>query len=1189
MTVKLNHGYRPSISVQGYHGRSRLSAIVIIGLSCILPAPAWAQCTSDAHCNDNLFCTTDICITPGPSGFCLNVVRTCLDSVYCNGDEQCDETRDLCEFACLGGGTCSGGFCGGGSNPGTPCDAVLHSRSCPPGLLCNESLNACTECISNADCPTEPNRICRPGFGVCVDCLEDSQCVDGLYCNGTETCDEPSGSCVAGVDVQCTFGQFCGESVDRCVECEFDSHCDDGRSCNGTETCNGSYVCVAGTPVSCKRCAGGPDNGAPCAVDGTDCGSPGTCTGPASYCSAAFDRCVLCEQDLHCEDLNFCTNNYCYNGSCSFPHNDGKCANGIFCDGEERCVNQIGVCNVTTGVGCCFDGADPVLDDGIPCTVDTCSEAQDQVLHTPSDANCGDPLGCNGVETCDPANANADPFGCVAGTAVDCSNLNTDCRQGQGSEKKVCSNNASLICTANANCVARTGICSNKDQTCTSSAGCPTGGVCGGAGTCSVPLCQCTSYAVRNGEVCDDEDPCTAVSACSNQNCVEQLPLANDPYRCVRLEWRNTPSSPVTIGSTVTLDLYAVADNCNVTTSSDCPSPTQHPIVGLDAVLTWKKTALELKPTVAGDLNPLDPCNSPNSCTPPCPADQADWAGSGFFNDCALDRLNAPCTPGQTPANDGDALYTALSESECSTGVLAPPACVTPSGMYITRLKFKAIQGGTSSIDLAECKGDRSLTRVLSAAPRPTGYISSNVTKSIGLGATITVLCNNNSECNDSNECTNDACSCNAANCGGTCSNVPRSGTCNDGLFCTNTDACNIQNGSCVGSGDPCTSVKACNGGTRAGLTCTTNSDCTPAGQGWLCVNQFCDEAGDRCVRCRSAADCGDNNPCTQDVCNAQGDCEHPSIDCSDGLTCTADSCIVVPPNAQCVHQANDAACASGFFCQASRCNPAANPATNPSGCDFGNECVSANGNPCLTPGSCNESNDTCGGCLTPTAVASGSRYLKITPPNQGTTPIALMIRGDCNDSAVGCVEKYVQSTCKGGTNDGNSCTGDANCPKACDGGTRSGLGCTIDTECTPLGSGFKCVGSCSGNALGGTPMYRTAAAWGAFLQVTGMQILPGTNYLVVSQCNFAGGAIASAATEATTWKWGDATGEGSVNVFDISATVDIIKLTPTSGTYEGSNVWPCDIDRGNVNVLDLASFVDAVKGKPFPCAAICP
>jgi len=139
--------------------------------------------------------------------------------------------------------------------------------------------------------------------------------------------------------------------------CTLDSECDDGAWCNGDETCdvvNG--ICVAGTPVVV-------DDGVACTVDS-------------------------------CDETNDLVVN---------APNDGLCDNGQFCDGSETC-------NAVDG---CQAGTPPVIDDGVPCTDDSCDEANG-VTHTPNDALCDNGLFCDGVETCDAVN------NCQAGAPVEC-------------------------------------------------------------------------------------------------------------------------------------------------------------------------------------------------------------------------------------------------------------------------------------------------------------------------------------------------------------------------------------------------------------------------------------------------------------------------------------------------------------------------------------------------------------------------------------------------------------------------------------------------------------------------------------------------------------------------------------------------------------------------------------------------
>ncbi|NQZ97026.1 MAG: hypothetical protein HRU01_10980, partial [Myxococcales bacterium] len=79
---------------------------------------------------------------------------------------------------------------------------------------------------------------------------------------------------------------------------------------------------------------------------------------------------------------------------------DANCDNGAFCDGSETC----------DAVNDCQDGSDPVANDGVSCTDDSCDEVNDVIVHAANDASCDDALFCNGAETCDAS------LDCQAGT-----------------------------------------------------------------------------------------------------------------------------------------------------------------------------------------------------------------------------------------------------------------------------------------------------------------------------------------------------------------------------------------------------------------------------------------------------------------------------------------------------------------------------------------------------------------------------------------------------------------------------------------------------------------------------------------------------------------------------------------------------------------------------------------------------
>lgn len=105
----------------------------------------------------------------------------------------------------------------------------------------------------------------RIDFTIEDECTADASCDDGLFCNGAETCDTSGGSpgvCVPGTAPSCSPGStqacaasVCSESTDACVDdtskcCSTDAGCDNGLFCDGSETCNPTTgFCDAGVSL----------------------------------------------------------------------------------------------------------------------------------------------------------------------------------------------------------------------------------------------------------------------------------------------------------------------------------------------------------------------------------------------------------------------------------------------------------------------------------------------------------------------------------------------------------------------------------------------------------------------------------------------------------------------------------------------------------------------------------------------------------------------------------------------------------------------------------------------------------------------------------------------------------------------------------------------------------------------------
>ena len=182
------------------------------------------------------------------------------------------------------------------------------------GLRPTLSTNARQECDDGDPCTEdvwdEENQTCI---------YPPVDCDDGNVCNGAESCDPETGSCVAGTPLSCDDSNVCTtdtcDPTEGCVSTEI--NCDDGDVCNGAESCDPSSGCVAGAPLSCD--------------DGLFCNGAETCD-PVGGCQ----------------------------GGIVF---EGCADDGLFCNGEEHCDEVLDQC----------------YSDNIPCSIDQVCREQDQM------------------------------------------------------------------------------------------------------------------------------------------------------------------------------------------------------------------------------------------------------------------------------------------------------------------------------------------------------------------------------------------------------------------------------------------------------------------------------------------------------------------------------------------------------------------------------------------------------------------------------------------------------------------------------------------------------------------------------------------------------------------------------------------------------------------------------------------
>ncbi|MFQ5592473.1 MAG: hypothetical protein ACE5HE_15050, partial [Phycisphaerae bacterium] len=304
--------------------------------------------------------------------------------------------------------------------------------------------------------------------------------------------------------------------------------------------------------------------------------------------------------------------------------------------------------------------------------------------------------------------------------------------------------------------------------------------------------------------------------------------------------------------------------------------------------------------------------------------------------------------------------------------------------------------------------------------------------------------------CDDGNACTLSSGLCDTA---GTCvaRNLQRV-ACDDGNACTTSDVC--IGGSCIGDLPPdCDDANGC-----------TDDSCDPA-VGCLNVNNVlaCDD-GDACTTedgcsgglCLGGTppDCGDSNPCTDDVCDSALGCVNTPnlVSCDDGDACTVgDSC----SDGICVGGAAPD-CNDGNGCTDDRCDSVRGCVSLPNSlsCDDRDACTTA---------------DRCvmGLCV-------GGAELDCNDGNSCTNDSCSPARGcasvpntlPCDDGdACTTLDTCSGGTCSGGAapdcDDSNVCTDDwCDSSTGCLHGTNA-LGCDDGDACT---SGDRCFGgSCSG------------------------------------------------------------------------------------------------------------------------------
>jgi microsomal dipeptidase-like Zn-dependent dipeptidase len=155
-----------------------------------------------------------------------------------------------------------------------------------------------------------------------------------------------------------------GAGQDACLGSDCESSEPTLAVCASNTDCGGGTHCVGGVCLACLA-------NAECS-DGNRCTSD-TCTPLIGCGNQALADGTPCPDNTVCNGDETCHNATCTAGT------PLHCDDGQFCDGPEGCDAALG----------CVAGQPPALGDGDPCTVDTCDEASDTIVHTLDDSACG--------------------------------------------------------------------------------------------------------------------------------------------------------------------------------------------------------------------------------------------------------------------------------------------------------------------------------------------------------------------------------------------------------------------------------------------------------------------------------------------------------------------------------------------------------------------------------------------------------------------------------------------------------------------------------------------------------------------------------------------------------------------------------------------------------------------------------
>ena len=857
---------------------------------CEQTADCAVQDEKDANrCNGTLFCnkglakpkcevnpltivrcpTTDN--TPCVHSTCKPQTGKCIPTAV-NDNGPCDADGN----ACTPSDTCKAGACEADENVcacanNGDCAAKEDGDLCNGTLFCDKSkvpfvckVNAATipNCSDDKDTECAYN-VCLPKSGGCalISRFQGSQCdADGNPCTPHDWCH--LGACTADVNIcACASTGDCGKF-------------EDGDLCNGTLYCDKQkqpFGCAI-NPASQVTCT---EHGHPCLQN---------------ECVAQTGKCIegernqghLCDDDKGCTDLDACDRgkcvgealicndgNACTNDTCDAAKQkcvylpidvtstctDGKPCTKDYCDTDVGCVHEVfpegAVCakgDACRGparceAGKCAQGPLNTCGDGDGCTVDDC-DTDTGCTYTPAK----DDLDCSDGNKCKPKACKSGKCSALAPLKCDDSNL---CTADSCDEEKGCVYTPwpfEVPCTDGKPCTAGD-VC--KTGTCTGGPArkCDDGNPCTQASCDNNVKDGCVFKALADGNACGNGDKCQP-TACKVGKCA---PLAKPDCKA------NGPCDLSRCDSAK----GCVHENKADTTACDDGSQCT---VG-DGCKDGK--CASGKPASCDDDNVC----TKDSCDPAAGCTRTNTAEDGTCDDNSACTEKDSCKAGKCVG----AARVCDDKEACTTD-----ACDVAKGCTFTA-RSGSCDDGSKCTTLDQCDAGK-------CAGKPKDCADVDACTTDACDAETGACSNKPKSCDDANSCTDDKCQGSTGKCG----NFENAASCDDGNFCSLSDAC--DGGSCVAG---------------PARVCDDKNACT---------RDSCDVKNKKCVFVQHDDPCSDGNACTRDDVCKDGKCAGTLKICKDSDVCTSDGCDAKTGDCVFPDAANGTKCDGDRACHAGIC-----------------------------------------------------------------------------------------------------------------------------------------------------------------------------------------------------------------------------------------------------------------------------